>query len=270
MTVCRPALLALLTLAVPAASAQTEAEITHWTTGVGRMLAGYYAALGVAEGEVGDRGGVVPDLYAGGPYDDGWAFSFGALEGDSVFVIDYGVIVAGDGSVTSFEAFTARREASPYHTMAARALAAVRADAAAFRQSRSEFAADAYRAAVLPFPRGRVTAFVSPAQTRPGVTLMGNDLMYTLDRAELQPDEPTRFHHRLMPMPLEAPTGGFAALLVPDAPLPSPIDVLNAIERRSPLVMAAGRGVYLVGADGSIERLADDDPRAEAARRAVE
>lgn len=264
----RAALLAVLLAG--AASAQTEADYTRWTSGVGQMLARYHASLAVAAAEIETRGGTVPGLYAGGPYDDGWAFSFGKLEGNSAFVIGYGVIVAGDGSVAQFDAFDERREASPYHALAARALAAVRDSAAAFHSRHPEFAADAYRVAVLPFPQGSMTAFVSPAQTRPGVTLMGNDLMYQVRRSDLAVDAPTRFHHRLIPIPTGPPADAIASLLVPDAPMPSPVDVQHAVERGAPLVVVAGRGVYRLHPDGAVERLADDDPLVEAARGARE
>ena len=256
----------LVVLLAGAASAQTEADYTRWTSGVGQMLARYHAGLAVAAAEIEARGGAVPGLYAGGPYDDGWAFSFGVLEGDSALVIGYGVIVAGDGSVARFDAFDERRQASAYHTLAARALAAVRDSASAFRARHPEFTADAYRVAVLPFPRGSMTAFVSPAQTRAGVTLMGNDLMYQVRRSDLAVDAPTRFHHRLIPIPTDTPADAIASLLVPDAPMPSPVDVQHAMERGAPLVVVAWRGVYRLQPDGAVERLADDAPLVEAAR----
>lgn len=43
----------------------------------------------------------------------------------------------------------------------------------------------------------------------------------------------TRFHHRVLEVPTTPPPGGEAALIVPDAPGPSPVDVLHAMERRS-------------------------------------
>ena len=181
-------LIASLLVAAPRAGAQDPAEsrLLAWTTEVGRMLHGYHAALDVAAAAVGGHAEAPPALYAGGPYDDGWAFSFGEVEGDSAFVIRYGVIVRGDGVVARLDVFDHRRVASPYHALAARALAVVR-DAFARLRREASFTAESYRYAVLPFPDGQLTAFVSPAQTRPGVTLMGNDVMYTLDRAGVFP-----------------------------------------------------------------------------------
>jgi hypothetical protein len=264
-------LLFLFLSITPSARAQGEqdAGFLELSTQVGRMLHGYYKALDVATAAITERAPEVPPLYAGGPYDDGWAFSFGELEGDSVFVIPYGVIVSGDGEVRRFDVFEHRRLASPYHTLAARALAAVREDFEGLRRS-AEFAADSYRYAVLPFPDAGITAFVSPAQTRPGVTLLGNDVMYTLQRSDVRVSPPTRFHHRLLELPDTTPAGGFAVLAVPDAPLPSPLDVLNTIERGSPLAVAAGRGEYLISPDGTITTLPPDDPISQALRRAVE
>lgn len=265
------ALFLALLVAAPPVSAQgdvPEATLLDWTARVGRMLHGYHSALGVATAAVNGRADR-PPLYAGGPYNDGWAFSFGELEGDSAFVIRYGVIVDGDGGVVRFDEFDERRLASSYHTLAARALAVVRADFDRFRGG-GGFTAEAYRYAVLPFPRGRMTAFVSPAQTQPGLTLMGNDVMYTLDRSDVRASNPTRFHHRLIPLPTTPPAEGMAALLVPEAPLPSPVDVLHAMERGAPLAVAASRGEYVIAPNGVITPLDPNDPLAEALRRGVE
>ena len=266
-----PVLLVLLLIVAPSAGAQgdPDAAFLEYSTQVGRMLRGYYAALDVATGAVIQRAGTPPPLYAGGPYDDGWAFSFGSLEGGSEFVIRFGVIVNGDGEVVRLDVFDVRRVASPYHTLAARALVAVRADFEELRGS-EEFVADSYRVAVLPFPANGMTAFVSPAQTRPGVTLLGNDVMYTLDRSDIRVSAPTRFHHRLLALPAGVPAEGVAVLVVPDAPLPSPLDVLNAMERGTPLAVAAGRGEYVIAPDGAISRIAPDDPMSQVLRRSVE
>jgi hypothetical protein len=201
-------------------------------------------------------------------YDDGWAFSFGDLDENDVFVLNYGVIVNGDGVIVQFDAFEHRREASPYHTLAARALQAVRADFERFRE-REEFIAAEYRIAVLPFPRGRMTAFVSPAQTDPSVTFLGNDLMYTLSREHVEVNEPTRFHHRLIAIPYDLPHGALPSLIVPHAPIPSPLDVLHAMERGEPLLVAAGQGEYVIQPDGRIGRLDPDDRLAQMLREAA-
>jgi hypothetical protein len=256
-----PALLALPTSA--RAQGGYTAEMREWTSGMGRMLHGYHTALGAAVSAVKERTGAreLPPLHAGGPYEDGWAFSFGALEGDSAFVIRYGVIVDGSGAVARFDQFAGRRVASPHHTRAARALARVLDD---FRRIRDEqgFSADEYRFAVLPFPRNGMTAFVSPAQTRPGVTLAGSDLMVSLAGDGGQILDRTRFHHRVIELPTEAPPNAVgAALIVPDAPGPSPVDVLHAMERDAPLFVLTRRAAYLIGPDGAIALLPDDDPR---------
>lgn len=149
--------------------------------------------------------------------------------------------------------------------MAARALAVVR-DAFVELSRAEAFEAEAYRCAVLPFPANRVTAIVSPAQTRPEVTLMGNDVMFTVGRADLRVSEPTRFHHWLLPIPIETPPEGIAALIVPDAPFPSPVDVLHAMERGAPLAVVAGRGMYRIDPNGAIAELDPDDPLAKALR----
>jgi hypothetical protein len=260
--------LALFALSTSARAQEVyTAEMREWTSQVGRMLHGYHAALDVAVSAVRERAGAreLPPLHAGGPYDDGWAFSFGALEGDSAFVIRYGVIVGGSGAVARFDEFATRRVASPHHTQAARALARVLDD---FRRIRAEqgFDADEFRFAVLPFPRGAMTAFVSPAQTRPGVTLSGSDLMVALAGDGGRILDRTRFHHRVIELPTAAPPNGVAALIVPDAPGPSPVDVLHAMERRAPLFVLTRRAAYLIGSDGAITILPEGDPRIRALR----
>jgi hypothetical protein len=255
---------AAILLSVPA-GAQSDEQMLEWSTRTGRMLHAYHAAHAVASAAVERLGGshdALP-LFAAGPWDDGWAFSFGALE-DTVFVIRYGVIVRGDGEIERVEPFPERRVASRHHTLAARALARVMDD---FQQIRHEqrFDAAAYRFAVLPFPRGRLTAFVSPAPV-PGMTLAGSDVMYTLSRDEGEIISRTRFHHAVIALPADPPPNGTAILLVPDAPLPTPVDVSHAIARGAPLMVSAQRGVYLIAADGTISRLPENDPRVRAVR----
>jgi hypothetical protein len=264
-----------LSFAVTAAPIQAQNEISddqgmlEWTSRVGQMLHAYHSLLNVAVDAIEEAGGSVASVYAGGPYDDGWAFSFGEIEDDGTFVLDHGVIVSGSGEVVQFDAFEYRREASVYHQLAARALKIVRTDFQRFRE-REEFEADDYRFAVLPFPRNEMTAFVTPAQTDPCVTHMGNDLMYTLSREEVyglswrdvQVREPTRFHYRLLSVPVELPPGAHASLVVPDAPLPSPADVLHTMHRGTPLIVAAGHGEYVIQPDGRVQTL---DPESELA-----
>lgn len=103
----------LVSAASTRAQAPREADLLGWTSEVGRMLYSYYAALGVATAAVDAVTDARPPLYAGGPYDEGWAFSFGTLEADSTFVIPYGVIVDGNGEIVAFERFEQRRVASP-------------------------------------------------------------------------------------------------------------------------------------------------------------
>jgi len=134
----------------------------------------------------------VPELYGSRRERDGaWSFSFGELEEDGTYVITYGIVISGDGEVERFEHFDERREASLQHAAVARALGNVRQDFEELRAT-DDFSADTYRIAVLPFPRTGLTAFVYPAQTRPGVTLTGNDVMYTIDRASGQLEKRAR------------------------------------------------------------------------------
>lgn len=263
----RPVLFAAaaIFLSVPA-GAQGDEQMLEWSTRVGRMLHAYHSAHIAASVAVDQHAGspqALP-LFAAGPWDDGWAFSFGALEEDSTFVIRYGVIVRGDGEIERVEQFQERRVASRHHILAARALARVMDD---FEQIRNEqgFDAAAYRFAVLPFPRERLTAFVSPAPVA-GVTLAGSDLMYTLSRDEGEILGRTRFHHSVIAIPATPPPSGTAILLVPNAPLPSPVDVSHAIARGAPLMVSAERGVYLIAPDGAISRLPESDPRVRAIR----
>jgi hypothetical protein len=258
----------VLILALPArAQSGPEASFLQWSSEVGRLLYGYYAALDVARVAVSNRSDTLPSLYAGGPYEAGWAFSFGELDAHAEFVITHGVIVDGEGGIVRQDVFDRRRVASPYHTIAARALAAVRVEFGGLSRS-PEFTADAYRFAVLPLPDHQVTVFVSPEQTRTGVSLVGNEVMYVVSRSDLSIEPVTRFHHRLLELPFAANDSSMAVLLVPDAPLPSPIDVLNTLERGAPLLVSAGRGAYLIASDGSIRALEASDPLMQAIREA--
>jgi hypothetical protein len=263
---------AVLLCATAPARAQSSftPEMAAWTSRTGQMLYSYHAAHDVAVAAIRERAGSaeIPPLYAGGPYDDGWAFSFGALEGDSAFVIRYGVIVSGGGEVKQFDAFSQRRVASPFHTAAARALAAVREDFERHRAAQ-HFDAEAYRFAVLPLDGG-LTAFVSPAQTRPGVTLAGSDQMYEIGRGS-RIQSTIRFHGRVIALPLNPPPHAeVAVLIVPDAPAVAPTDVLVAMERRAPLLVVFQRAAYLIAPDGSLAPVPEDDARVRAARAALD
>lgn len=241
-------------------------NLLQWTSTVGGMLYSYHEAFERAIVAVSSHADEeVPDLYGAGPQGDGaWSFSFGDLEADTTFVITYGLVVSGTGEVTRFEHFEDRREASPHHTAVARALRNVRQDFEELRNDTDDFLAESYRIAVLPFPRTGLTSFVYPAQTRPGVTLTGNDVMYSLDRRTGEIQNRRRYQHSLMAMPTNIPEDGKAAVAIQPTPLPSPVHVMNAMMREAPLAVLADLGVFLIAGDGSIEVLEDDDPRARA------
>lgn len=249
----------------PAVAQEVDIEnLLQWTSGVGEMLFEYTSAfetaLFVASSHTDDD---LPELYGAGPQGDGaWSFSFGELEDDGTFVITYGIIISGDGEVVRFEHFAERREAPPHHTAVARALRNVRQDFQELRAT-DDFSADHYHIAVLPFPRTKLTSFVYPAQTRPGVTLTGNDVMYTIDRASGEIENRRRYQYSLMPMPTSIPEDGTAAVGIQPTPLPSPVHVMNAMMREAPLAVLARLGVFLISADGPIELLPEDDPLAE-------
>ena len=54
--------------------------------------------------------------------------------------------------------------------------------------------------------------------------------------------------------------------MVPDAPAPSPVDVLHAVERHAPLFVLTRRAAYLIAPDGAIDVVPEDDPRVRAWR----
>lgn len=49
-------------------------------------------------------------------------------------------------------------------------------------------------------------------------------------------------------------------LYVPDAPYPSPLDVVHAMERGERLAVRAGQGVFLISPEGVMHRLDENDP----------
>ncbi len=245
----------------------SQNQLVEWTSSVGKMLHSYYSALDVAKKEIIHNTGAkeMPALYAGGPYEGGWAFSFGRIEENGEFIITFGVIVNKQGKIEKFDHFDFRRVASRHHTLAAHALLRIQNDFKAFRNKNELFEANVYRYAVLPFPRENLTAFISPAQVCNDATLVGNDMMYTLSRNDLKIISRIRFIHSLLVYPKVLPEKAvLPALNVPKNPMPSPIDVLISMERNEKLAVNASNGVYLIEPNGTISILDEGDPLREA------
>ena len=235
----------------------------QWTTSVGQMLYSYHSAFDIAEKVIHQQSGSreIPTLYAGGPYDGGWAFSFGEIQSNGEFILTYGVIVGPHGEVLNYDHFDFRRVASPHHTLAAHALLEVMKDFEEFRSKNNKFEAEAFRYAVLPFPRNQLTTFVSPKQIYNNATLVGNDIMYTLTRADSKIISRTRFIHSLLKFPIDRPENFSTMILqVPDNPMPSPLDVLTAMELSERVAVFAGMGAFMIEPDGTMQKLSDDDP----------
>jgi hypothetical protein len=249
----------------PEAKSQSSSEdqLIQWTTSAGQMLYRYHVAYAAAFKAVELKAGVgnVPKLYAGGPYDAGWAFSFGDFESNGEFILDYGVIVGANGNVLKMDEFDFRRVASLHHTQAARALSIILDDLAKLRLERSQLEADEFRIAVLPFPQTEFTTFVSPAQNCADLTLVGNDFMVASNRTTGVIRDRTYFIQSLLRFPRQMPSGVVAlAIKVPQNPMPSPVDVLIAMERREPIYVFAELGAFEIKPDGSIRKLDSDDP----------
>lgn len=276
-----PLTLFLLLIALPALAQQPASDLEQglaWSTYAGQQLHSYHTAHHAAIQAIEEQAAgpaEMPPLFAARPDGDGWAFGFGALNDEDAFLITYGVIVEGDGAIDSFSHFETPREASPYHTQAARALRSViTAFQRRMRLDESFEAAD-YRVAVLPFPEGEFTAFVSPSQTSGSVIHAGNDVMYSIDRTHSTILEKMRFHHRLISVPMAPPADlsgetDMPALIVPNAPIPSPVDVLHAMERNTSLALLTKHGAFVIEPGGAITPLPDNDPLAEALHAQVD
>jgi hypothetical protein len=249
-----------------------EEQLMQYTSSVGQMLYSYYSAFDVAVQTINSQAGStnLPKLFAGGPYDGGWAFSFGDFEENGEFVITYGVIVDPDGNVVNFDHFDFRRVASPHHSLAAQALLSVMNDFEEFRNENDQIEAEVFRYAVLPFPRDYLTAFVSPKQYCENSTLIGNDMMYRLVRSDSEIVHRNRFIHSLLMFPQDLPENHVASVIkVPQNPMPSPLDVLVAMERGEKFAVFAARGVFMIEPNGTIEKLPDDDPLIEYLRDSI-
>lgn len=275
-----PLVLFLILIALPAPAQQPASDLEQglaWSTYTGQQLHSYhtahYAAIQAIEEQTDPA--EMPPFFAARPDGDGWAFGFGALNDDDAFLVRYGVIVEGNGAIDSFSHFEAPREASAYHTQAARALRSVITAFQRRMRLDDSFEAADYRVAVLPFPEGEFTAFVSPSQTSGSVIHAGNDVMYSIDRTHSTILEEMRFHHRLISVPMAPPADlsgetDMPALIVPNAPIPSPVDVLHAMERSTSLALLTKHGAFVIDPSGAITPLPDDDPLAKALRAQVD
>ncbi|MCH8567912.1 MAG: hypothetical protein LAT67_06600 [Balneolales bacterium] len=242
---------------------QQEEQLLEWISTVGKMLYSYHTSYNTAVRLIYQETGNsdIPSTYAAGPVNNGWAFSFGEIDDEGDFIMSYGVMINEAGEVYDFDIFTEYRKASAHHNLAAHALVKVKEDFETLKNAEDNIEAEIFRYAVLPFPRGQLTAFVSPAQYYRNIALVGNDMMYSLNRSNAEILNQTRFIHSLIRLPHQLPENMATLMLrVPQNPMPSPVDVLIAMELNKEILVEAGRGYYMIDPTGSLERLADDNP----------
>lgn len=265
----RPALCILILMLFTLFSSEAKSQnldvesVIEWTTAVGKMLYSYHSSYDIAVETIHQQTGgtEIPGVHAGGMVNDGWTFSFGEIDSSGEYVLTYGVRVDSAGEVIQFDHFDSRRVASPHHTLAARALLKVKSDFEAFRSENDSFEAEHFRYAVLPFPRNQLTAFVSPSQVYSNYTLVGNDIMYTLNRSDAEILNRNRFIHSLLRYPYELPEDMHVLMLnVPQNPFPSPVDVMIAMERGEKLAVNTQMGMFVIEPTGNMTKLDDDDP----------
>lgn len=241
-----------------------ETQVLTWTTRTGHTLFQYFKALDIAREAVLEQTGqdTLPRLHGAGPYDDGWAFSFGDLDPEDpyVFVITHGVIVKGNGQIANFEVFTSRREASGHHMLTARALQVAQARFKLFKKAQG-FNAPAYRFAVLPTGDNELTVFFGPEQTDPDTSYFGQDVAIHIHRTASWITGINRWHHTVIKMPRSVPDGAYTALLVPQSLTLSPFNVALAIERDTPVIVSAKLGAYYIDPKTGVAKLRKDDPR---------
>lgn len=248
--------------AYPTINGIDQESLFQWLSLVGNMLYDYHKAYDIAERVVrehlGDR--PFPPLHGSGPYDDGWSFSFGEMTSREVFMIDYGVIVGNDGTVRSFDVFEERRKNETHHMLVARALLVAKTRFDMFKEN-AGYHAPKYRFAVLPFPQGQLTTFISPAQTRRDVAVMGQDIMMTFSRFTTWIEGITPFHKTLFEIPLmSVPENTQALYRVSNMGAPTPADVMNVLEVGYPMVYSAPNGYFYIDLDGKISLMDESDP----------
>lgn len=235
--------------------------VVKYTVQTGLMLHRYFKAYDVAIDTlmkvIGDK--LLSEALGNGPYEAGWSFTWGEFEEPFVFIVKYGIIVDGDGKVTSFDIYEDRYVNETHHMLAARAYLAMKSK---IEMSRKAFGLEGIpiRIAVLPFPDRELSIFVGPAQPKEGVSRFGADFMYSANRFTSQLTNMMRYHRTVMEIPLELPEGvEAAALMVPDTPLFSPMDVAIAMERGAELFVLAKSGTWVIYPDGKIGKV--DTPK---------
>lgn len=258
------AVLILLGLKGQSQAQQLQMEVSdpvvRYTVETGLMLHRYFKAYDVAIDTlrklIGDK--PLPEALGNGPQGAGWSFTWGEFEEPYVFIVKYGIEVDGNGKVTSFDIFDDRYVNETHHMLAARTYLAVKSK---IEVSRKGFGIEGLplRIAVLPFPERELTIYVGPAQYKKGVSLFGADLVYNANRFTSQLTNVTRFHQKVMELPFDVPEGGEAALLIPDTPLFSPMDVAVAQERGTKVIVLAKSGTWVIYPDGRVGKV--DPPR---------
>lgn len=234
--------------------------VVRYTVESGMMLHRYFKAYDVAidtlRKVIGDK--PLPEALGNGPQGAGWSFTWGEFEEPYVFIVKYGIVVDGEGKVTSFDIYEDRYVNETHHMLTARAYLAMKSK---IEMSREAFGLEGLpiRIAVLPFPERELSIFVGPAQPKVGVSRFGADFMYNANRFTSQLTNMMRYHRTVMEIPLELPEGAEAALMVPDAPLFSPMDVAVAQERGTKVIVLAKSGTWVIYPDGKVGKL--DPPR---------
>jgi hypothetical protein len=234
---------------------EPDNPIVQFTLDSGVTLYKYFKAYDVAIDTllkaIGEN--PLPEALGNEPKEDGWAFTWGEFEDSYVFIVKYEIVVDGNGNVTSFEAYEERHLNDTHHMLTARSYLAVKSHIEEYGKS---YGLDGLqmRIAVLPFPEDGFTTYWGPAQTKAGMSRFGADFVSNVNRYTSQIIRTTRFHHKVMDIPLDVPEGGEAALMIPDAPLFSPMDVAIAMERGAIMITVTKSGNWRIYPDGKVDK----------------
>jgi len=195
----------------------------------------------------------VPPAMGAGPVGTSWSFSWGEFEEPYTYVVKYGITVDSAGHVEVFDIFNERYVNETHYILAARARAAV---IAKYEATKKVFKLEdiPYRVAVLPYTADEIQVFIAPVQNSEESTLFGADMYYSVHRTNSRITSMFRYHHTVMQIPKILPDDAEAALLVPDAPLFSPMDVANTVARNKTMIVVTKSGAYRIYPDGKVGR----------------
>jgi len=230
----------------------TEALIRYQTQ-TGLSLYSYFKAYTVAndtlKSYLGE--GDIPTAMGSILRGNKWTFAWGYFEEPYTFIVEYAITVDENGTVEKINTVAVRNEYTQYvFTARARAFAIAKYEVSKKVLNMENVP---YRVAILPFSDDELQAHIAPEQTDSDSTLFGGDILYIINRTGSNIRSMIQYHQTIMKVPLVLPDDTESVMYIPNSPMFSPMDVANALERKTTLTVITMGGNFRIFPDGRVE-----------------